>query len=102
MCRLKRGRQPDALRSFFGGNRESLPEVLAHHGATGWVAEGITRFFIVESILEKFGGYFDRLEVGPATASGVRFSLAHVSGTDDIAHASGVIESGARGATSAT
>lgn len=82
---------PDALRSFFGNERELLPEVLSAHGATGWVAEGISRLFIVESVLERFGGYFDRFEVGPATASGVRLNLAHVSGSDDVAHAAGLI-----------
>lgn len=82
---------PDAVRSFFGGERASLPDILAAYTATGWVAEGISRLFIVESLLAKFGGYFDRLEVGPATADGVRISLAHVSGSDDVAHAAGLV-----------
>lgn len=82
---------PDVVRSFFGGERESLPEILGAHGASGWLAEGISRIFVVESLLDKFGGYFDTLEIGPATANGVRLSLAHVSGTDDVAHVTGVI-----------
>lgn len=87
---------PDAVRSFFGGEQESLPQILAAHGASGWLAEGISRLFIVESLLGKFGGYFDTLEVGPATAKGVRVNLAHVSGNDDIARVTDLIPLGGR------
>ena len=49
-----------------------LTEVLRAHGAQAWLAEGLTRLFLVEHLGAKYGGHFERLEVGPATASGVR------------------------------
>lgn len=52
-----------------------LPEVLSSQHARGWVAEGLTRLYVVEGLLYRFGGEFDRLEVGPATAGGIRVSL---------------------------
>lgn len=50
----------------------TLPEVLAREQARGWLAEGLVRLFLVEGLVTKFGGKFEHLDVGPATASGVR------------------------------
>lgn len=82
---------PDVVRSFFGGDEPSLPQILEANGASGWLAEGLSRLFIVQGALGKFGGYFDTLEVGPATATGIRISVAHVSGNDDVARITDVI-----------
>jgi hypothetical protein len=50
----------------------TLPSVLAQHQAQGWTAEGLTRLYVVEELITRHGGHFDVLEVGPATAAGVR------------------------------
>jgi hypothetical protein len=50
----------------------TLPDVLSKHGAGGWVAEGLTRLFLVEHLTTKFGGHFEFIEIGPATAKVVR------------------------------
>ena len=49
----------------------ALPEVLASLGASSWLAEGLTRLFLVEHLHSRYAGHFDRLDVGPATARGV-------------------------------
>ena len=55
--------EPDAL---------TLPEVLRTHSAGGWLAEGLTRLYVVEEVSRVYGGHFEHLEVGPAVATGVR------------------------------
>lgn len=85
---------PDIVRSFFGSDEPSLPQILKANGASGWLAEGLARLFIVEGVLGKFGGYFDTLEIGPATATGIRINLAHVSGNDDVARVTDVVPLG--------
>jgi hypothetical protein len=82
---------PDIIRGFFGDDEPSLPHVLETNAASGWLAEGLSRLFVVEGVLEKYGGYFDTLEVGPAIATGIRLNLAHVSGNDDVARVTGII-----------
>lgn len=52
----------------------TLPTVLAREGARGWLAEGLIRLYLVEGMTRKFGGRFEQIEVGPATATGVRVS----------------------------
>lgn len=49
----------------------TLQDILGRERARGWTAEGLTRLFIVESLVKRFGGRFNRLEVGPAIASGI-------------------------------
>lgn len=48
-----------------------LPSILARERARGWTAEGVTRIYIVEGLVKQFGGRFERLDVGPAVASGI-------------------------------
>jgi hypothetical protein len=50
----------------------ALPEVLRAQQAQGWVAEGLTRLFLVEHLVADRGAHFETLTVGPATATGVR------------------------------
>jgi hypothetical protein len=51
---------------------EPLPNLLQRYGARGWLAEGLTRLYFVESILSKYEGTIESLDVGPATSSSVR------------------------------
>lgn len=51
---------------------QPLPQVLNTTGARGWLAEGLTRIYAIEGLAAKFGGRFESLQVGPATAMGVR------------------------------
>jgi len=50
---------------------EPLPNLLQRYGASGWLAEGMTRLYFVERILSKYEGSIERLDVGPATSSSV-------------------------------
>ena len=68
----QRGGSFDMVSMFAAHSGPTLPEVLRAHSADGWLAEGLTRLFIVEHLIAKYGGHFDRLEVGPATANGIR------------------------------
>lgn len=56
----------------------TLPEVLRKYQAQGWLAEGLTRLYVVEEIISRHGGHFHRLEVGPATAAGVRLDAIYI------------------------
>jgi hypothetical protein len=51
---------------------EPLPSLLRRYEAREWVAEGLTRLYFIESILSKYEGTIERLDVGPATSSSVR------------------------------
>lgn len=70
--------RPDMLDTFESHSGPDLPDVLRAHSASGWLAEGLTRLFLVEHLLGRHGGRFDRLEVGPATANGVRVDALFV------------------------
>lgn len=74
----RRGR--DALAAFTGHDGPTLPEVLRAYGAQGWLAEGLTRLFLLEHLVLKYGGHFERLSVGPATAAGVRVDARFMPG----------------------
>jgi len=49
----------------------TLPEILARDQVLGWAAEGLVRLYLAQGLVIKFGGRFERLDVGPATASRV-------------------------------
>ncbi|MGH7557370.1 MAG: hypothetical protein ACREMD_06275 [Gemmatimonadota bacterium] len=61
-----------------------LPEILAKYDAKGWLAEGLTRLYLLEGLIPLFGGYFQRLEVGPATASSLRLEAEFVPSGQDL------------------
>jgi hypothetical protein len=64
---------PDSLeRSLLDLEDITLPAILAKYQAQSWLAEGLIRLYLVEGLLTRFGGSFDRLDVGPATATAVR------------------------------
>jgi|GEM_PF-1677522 len=60
------------VRSLTQSAESTLPEILQDNAATGWVAEGLARLYIVEELRQRYSGYFEHLEVGAATAQGVR------------------------------
>lgn len=70
--------QPDILQAWTAPNGPTLPEILAREHARGWLAEGLVRLYLVEGLITRFGGRFARLEVGPATATGVRVDAQFV------------------------
>jgi hypothetical protein len=65
-------RTRDALGGFAELDAPTLPQVLQATKASGWLAEGLVRLYAVEEVARYQAGYFTRLEVGPATARGVR------------------------------
>jgi uncharacterized protein YwbE len=64
------------LRSMISPDGLDLQTVLAQHRATGWVAEGLTRLYLVESLAKKHGAEFEHLTTLPATADAVRLEAA--------------------------
>lgn len=62
----------DMLSQMTAHEGPTLVDVLRAQGAQGWLAEGLTRLFIAEHFTTKYGGHFERLDVGPATATAVR------------------------------
>jgi hypothetical protein len=68
-----------------------LPEVLAAQQADGWLAEGLTRLFIVEHVSLRYG-HVEQLDVGPATSTAVRVRATFtLSGTVAKASISGAV-----------
>lgn len=71
---------PDFVARLFGSSGgPKLPDVLANTNSQGWQAEGLTRLYLVEHLADS-GGFFERLDVGPATAAGVRVHARFVPG----------------------
>lgn len=58
----------------------TLTEMLAREQARGWLAEGLTRLYIAEGLITRFSGYFERLQVGPATATRMRVAARFILG----------------------
>lgn len=70
---------PDFVAGLFrSSGGPTLPEVLSATGSQGWQAEGLTRLYILEHLATS-GGYFERLDVGPASAAGVRIDARFVA-----------------------
>jgi hypothetical protein len=68
---------PDAMRyaRFLDSDALSLQSLLAQAEARGWYAEGLANLFIVEKIKTIFDGTVTHIQVGPATANGMRLNL---------------------------
>lgn len=64
----------DMLDSMTAPQGLTLPQVLATEKATGWLAEGLSRLYLVERLDAKYGGHLLKLTVGPATSTGVRIN----------------------------
>ena len=60
------------LDGMTGPDGKTLPQVLSAYQAEGWLAEGLTRLYLVESMLTRFNGHFSYVQIGPATATGIR------------------------------
>jgi hypothetical protein len=59
-------------RVFSSPDAKTLPEVLKATGATGWLAEGLVRLYLVEEVAQRYGGQFQYLDISSPTAKGVR------------------------------
>jgi hypothetical protein len=66
----------DLTRSFSEPDAPTLPEVLRESGASGWLAEGLTRLYAVEELNRRYGAHFEYLEIGPAISAGLRIEGA--------------------------
>lgn len=62
----------DFEQAFSSPDAKTLPEVLAATEARGWVAEGLTRLYIVEEVARRYGARFQYLEISSPTGRGVR------------------------------
>jgi hypothetical protein len=62
----------DLEEMFSEPDAKTLPEVLAATSAGGWLAEGLTRLYLVEEVKRRYAGRFQYLDISPATAQGVR------------------------------
>lgn len=85
---VERSSAADMLHAFTTPEGPTLPEVLSHHDAHGWVAQGLVRLYAVEGLITRHGGHFERLEVGPVTSSSVPLRARFVPGAgsgDDVA-----------------
>jgi hypothetical protein len=73
----------DMAQSFTRPETKTLPEVLTETNAGGWLAEGLTKLYAVEEFKQRYPGYFEYLDISPATATGVRIdgSFVFESGT---------------------
>lgn len=58
--------------AFSTPDAKTLPDVPAAVNASGWVAEGLTRLYLVEEVALRYAGRFQHLEISPATARGIR------------------------------
>jgi hypothetical protein len=59
---------------------QTLPDILQSTNASGWLAEGLIRLYIVEEVKQRYGGNIEHLQVGPATAAGIRVDGAFTLG----------------------
>jgi hypothetical protein len=75
---------------FSEPDAKTLPEVLAATNAGGWLAEGLTRLYLVEEVARRYAWRFQYLEISPATAQGVRIKGGFSVGSSD--HAPVTIE----------
>jgi hypothetical protein len=64
-----------SLDYFTAPDSPPLPQILAANRAQGWLAEGLTRLYVVEGLITKYGGHFEQLGVGPAASSSVRVDV---------------------------
>jgi hypothetical protein len=68
-----------------------LPEIIASYQAGGWLADGLSRLYVVEGVDAKYGGHVVRLDVGPATATGVRIDAEFRVGHEPPVRIRGVV-----------
>ncbi len=71
----------DLIEAFAQPTTQILPQVLATYDANGWLAEGLVKLYIVEEFTVRYGGHFEHLEVGSATANSIRVDGKFIFGT---------------------
>jgi hypothetical protein len=77
-----RQRGMDMIEAFTSPETITLPEVLSTNGASGWLAEGLSKLYLVEEFTLRYGGHFDSLEVSPATAESIRINGEFILGSN--------------------
>lgn len=78
----------DMVESVTAPETLTLPELLMTLGASSWLAEGLTGLYVVEEVNRRYGGHFQHLEIGPATATGIGIDGAFVLGSGTSVRAS--------------
>jgi len=64
----------DLQTMFTSPKSDPLPSVLKSVKASGWLASGLSRLYMVEEVARRYDGQFDMLQIGPATARGISVS----------------------------
>lgn len=62
----------DLNHAFSLPEAKTLPEVLGATEARGWLAEGLTRLYLVEEVARRYGARFQFLDIGSPTNRGVQ------------------------------
>jgi hypothetical protein len=91
-ARARRGGY-DPEQAFSTPEAKTLPEVLTATEARGWLAEGLTRLYLVEEVARRYAGRFQHLDIGPPTTQGVRVkgSFSSSSRTDETVSIEGIV-----------
>lgn len=71
----------DMVHAMTEPESQTLPAVLKEANSSGWLAEGLVRLYVVEEVKRRYGGNFEHLQVGPATATGIRVDGAFTLGS---------------------
>lgn len=79
--KFERSGPADMLHSVTSPDGPTLPEVLESCNAHGWVALGLVRLYTVEGLIIRHGGHFERLDVGPTTATSLPLRMRFVPGS---------------------
>ncbi|MEJ6486338.1 DUF4062 domain-containing protein [Nostoc punctiforme UO1] len=63
---------------FTKPDTKTLTELLAETNGSSWLAQGLTRLYLVEEFSQRYRGYFEHLNIGSATATGIRIDGAFI------------------------
>lgn len=92
---IKPERNAFDIASFTKPDKKTLPEVLAETNGSSWLAQGLTRLYLIEEFSQRYGGYFEHLNIDSATATGIRidgaFILQSITTSDNKVVIQGVI-----------
>lgn len=78
---VERSGPGDMLYSVTSPEGPTLPKVLENYDAHGWVALGLARLYAIEGLLTRHGGHFERLDVGPVTATSLPLRIRFAPGS---------------------
>lgn len=78
---VERSGPGDMLYSVTSPEGPTLPEVLEDYDAHGWVALGLARLYVIEGLLTRHGGHFEKIDVGPITATSLPLRIRFAPGS---------------------